>query len=383
MGPYIWLFFVVVLLPVLSVNMLRVAAINRTPSIDRPGARKGVSRRAFIITGLVTGGLGLAGGGFIWWRLSRPSYLDCYRGHSDTVDAVAWSPDGTHIASASADQTVQVWGALNGNLIYTYRGHSSAVNAVAWSPDGTRIASASGDQTVQVWDATNGGHIYTYHGHSDPVYTVAWSPDSTRIASGGFDGKVQVWDAAGGRTIYTYRGPGPISSVAWSPDGARIASAAGAVGEFAVLGTMETTVQVWDATDGGHVYTYSGHTDTVYSVAWSPAGKSIASASRDKTVQVWGDNWDNTMQPWDIFIYTYKGHTDSVLGVAWSPSGTRIASASADQTVQVWGSTDGGQAFTYRGHSDAVYCVEWSPAGTYLASGGADKTAQVWQAPSN
>ena len=84
-----------------------------------------------------------------------------------------------------------------GTTLYTYRGHAgNPVNAVAWSPDGTRIASGSGDNTVQVWDAATGGHVFTYRGHAgNPVNAVVWSPDGKRIASGGFDNTVQVWQA--------------------------------------------------------------------------------------------------------------------------------------------------------------------------------------------
>jgi WD40 repeat protein len=89
----------------------------------------------------------------------------------------------------------------------TYTGHSSYVSAVAWSPDGTHIASASGDGTVQVWDALTGGHVYTYRGHADAywghytfgsagaVNSVAWSPDGRHIVSGSSDTIVQVWQA--------------------------------------------------------------------------------------------------------------------------------------------------------------------------------------------
>jgi eukaryotic-like serine/threonine-protein kinase len=77
--------------------------------------------------------------------------------------------------------------------LYTYRGHSEAVESVAWSPDSKRIASASYDRTAQVWDANTGKPLYTYQGHSHAVYSVAWSPDSKRIASASDDRTVQVW----------------------------------------------------------------------------------------------------------------------------------------------------------------------------------------------
>ena len=99
-----------------------------------------------------------------------------YHGHSDRVRAVAWSPDGSRIASAGADQTVQIWDIITGNHICTCLGHTDTVSALAWSPDSQRIASASNDKTVQVWDADNGQKICTCMGHLDWVNAVVWSP---------------------------------------------------------------------------------------------------------------------------------------------------------------------------------------------------------------
>src|SRR6266699_181128 len=247
--------------------------------------------------------------------------LYIYQRHKGEVKAVAWSPDGTRIASGSADQTVQIWDATTGDHVVTYSGHNAEVKAVAWSPrDGKHMASGSLDTTAQVWDAFTGSTLLTYRGHSQAVRSVAWSPAGTRIASASFDGTVQVWNATTGGNPLVYHGHhGPVRAVAWSPDGQHLAS-----------GGADTTVQVWDATTGQLIHTYSGHRQDVQSVAWSPDGTSLASASFDTTVRVWDTP---TGRP----VYTYTHHSNQVWAVAWSPhDGQHIASGSIDGTVQVW-----------------------------------------------
>jgi WD40 repeat protein len=162
--------------------------------------------------------------------------------------------------------------------------------------------------------------------------------------------------------LFTYRGhSGYVWSAAWSPDGKRIATA-----------SSDKTVQVWDAANGGHPYIYTGHSDSTYAVAWSPNGRRIASASYDTTVQVWDAEGGHP--------FTYSGHTSWVWTVRWSPDGKHIASAGGDRTVQVWDATNGNRLTTYTGHADSVFAVAWSPDGRYIASSGADGTVQVWDA---
>jgi WD40 repeat protein/tRNA A-37 threonylcarbamoyl transferase component Bud32 len=211
--------------------------------------------------------------------------------------------------------------------------------------------------------------LYIYRGHPDYVAAVTWSPYGKRIASGGADITVQVWDATTGGHVLIYRGHRDVPySVAWSPDGQHIAS-----------GSADRTVQVWNATTGALIFTYQHHSDTVNAVAWSPDGKRIASASYDNTVQVWDATTGNT-------IVTYRGHNMAVSAVTWSPDDKHIASASLDHTVQVWDATNGSHILTYSGHSSEVNAVTWSPDGKYIASGSgnfnkasADHTVQVWQ----
>src|SRR5260370_20765563 len=151
---------------------------------------------------------------------TQPSAI--YRGHVGSALNVAWSPDGTMVASGGRDSSVQVWNTQNGKRLLVYLGHSNEVLGIAWSPDGRRIASASRDSTVQVWDARTGIRLFTYRDHPKAVFCVAWSPDGSRIASRGDDGTVQGWDAGTGSHLLTLLTE--ADGVAWSPDGTQLAS---------------------------------------------------------------------------------------------------------------------------------------------------------------
>jgi eukaryotic-like serine/threonine-protein kinase len=116
---------------------------------------------------------------------------------SDSVRALAWSPDNARLASGGADDIVRIW-SLNGGTdpVVTYKKHGDTVLAIAWSPDGQKIASASADGTVHIWKASDGSDLYIYKGHNgNGVNTVAWSADGKYLASGGADKTVQIWSA--------------------------------------------------------------------------------------------------------------------------------------------------------------------------------------------
>jgi predicted NACHT family NTPase len=105
-------------------------------------------------------------------------------GHSGTVNAVAFSPNGKWALSGSDDKTLKLWKVETGREIRTLTGHTDDVYAVAFSPDGKRALSGSGDNTLKLWDTEMGREIRTWTGHIDDVYAVAFSPDGKRALSG-------------------------------------------------------------------------------------------------------------------------------------------------------------------------------------------------------
>ena len=286
-----------------------------------------------------------------------------YRGHNNQVQAVAWSHNGTRIASGSFDTTVQIWDAATGNPLRTYSGHGAQVRSVKWSRDDTRIASSDDNWQVHVWEAATGKLITKYTRHTGYVSQVDWSPDSKKIVSASGDMTVQIWDANIGKHILTYTGhPDIVRAVAWSHHSDRIVS-----------GCDNTEVHVWDATTAKHLLSYSGHNGQLSGLAWSLDDARIASGSWDTTVQVWESS---TAKP----IFTYSYHKAEVWTLAWSPDGAYIVSGGRDRTAQVWDAATGKPITTYIGHTADVDGLSWAPGSNMIVSGSKDKTAQVWKA---
>jgi WD40 repeat protein len=303
--------------------------------------------------------------GWEWHRLRRRTRcglpLLTLKGHTAPVTSVTYSPDGSRLASTSADKKVRVWDAHTGKNLLTLEGHALKALGVAFSPDGGRLASASEDRTVRVWDAHTGAHLRALKGHTALVSSVAFSPDGARLASASFDQTVKVWDARTGADLLTLKGhTSDVDSVTYSPDGARLASA-----------SWDGTVKVWDARTGTDLLTLKGHTDAVTSVTYSPDGSRLASASLDRTVKVWDARTGTD-------LLTLKGHDNWVMGVAFSPDGARLASASWDNEVKVWDARTSADLLLFKGHTSRVTSVAFSPDGSRLFAEAAPGLVLAW-----
>jgi WD40 repeat protein len=187
------------------------------------------------------------------------------------VTATAWSPDGKLMASAFLGATygykIVVWNPATGAQVSTFTGHTGEILSLAWSADGTYIASSSYDKTVQVWNARTRQVIFFRNVLQ--AGALAWSPSGLRLVFTSAGNTFLVWDIPTNTLITSYQAQANFS-LAWSPDGKAIAVAS------------NSDVIIWNAATGAHIYTYTQTGNQVRSLAWSPDGKYIVSGGNNE-----------------------------------------------------------------------------------------------------
>jgi WD40 repeat protein/tRNA A-37 threonylcarbamoyl transferase component Bud32 len=297
---------------------------------------------------------------------TRGELLHTYTQHTAAIYTLAWSPDGSKLASAGEDCQVCVWQALTGKTIFTYQKHTGSVRALAWSPNSKYVASAGNDHTVQIWQAQDGQSFSTYQGHRRWVQALSWSPDAKLVASGDANGQVHLWNPRTGQQHLTYQQHhASIYALSFSPDGTLLAS-----------GDEDGAIHIWESAGLSLRALCTIHQRKISALAWSPDGTLIASSSEDRK--------DHALHIWRATTGTqvaaYAAHQRMVNALAWSPANKRLASAGRDQTVQILDPQTGNTLFTYRGHTSSINALAWSPDGNTLASAGDERAVQVWWA---
>ncbi|MFZ2349580.1 MAG: PKD domain-containing protein [Candidatus Bipolaricaulis anaerobius] len=216
---------------------------------------------------------------------------------------VVFSPDGRYLAVGTS-LGIELRDSQTLELVRFFSGHTSDVYSVAFSPDGSLLASGSDDNTIKLWEVATGRLVRTLTGHTWDVYSVAFSPDGSLLASASYQ-EIKLWDVATGRLVRTLTGhTGSVLSVAFSPDGKLLAS-----------GSDDNTIKLWEVATGRLVRTLTGHTGSVRSVAFSPDGSLLASGSSDGTVLLWDVQ---------AFLYPNQPPMASFTWEALSPEGTRL-----------------------------------------------------------
>ena len=318
-----------------------------------------------------------------------------------TVNAVAYSPDGRWVATASETPAaagsqsrrgdVRLWDTASGKPAGVFRGHRDDVLSIVFSKDGSRLLTASADQSARLWDVSQKTLIREYLGHTWWVWSARFSPDEKQLVTAGRDGTAIVWDTETGEPGPPFTGhrDGSVYAAVFltpdrknAPDRHVVASAG-----------YDRRVLVWDPSE---VQPYNflnlatgrdvvpparyeallGHTASVRSLAVAADGLSLLSGADDNTVKVW-----------DIAslkaIRTFRGHDKWVRACTFGPDGKWLLSGSHDARVLRWAVHDYEEVRVLHsraliGHDDEVMSAMFSATGDQIVTASQDRTAKTW-----
>jgi len=248
--------------------------------------------------------------------------------HPKAVSCIDFSPDGKWIVVGAAFVKAKIYTAkielldgVAGKEVRTLATHHWEVVRVAFSRDGSLLASANWDRKVRVFAFPSGDQVREFESPAKPR-CVAISPDAKIIASGGLDSSVSLWERAGGKELQRLNAQsGGILSVAFSPDGQRLASVGG-----------DGSALIWNVATGQTVATLTGHVGAVTSVTYSPDGGFVVTGGADDTVHFWDPATGRNVE-------TLGSHS-GVWQVAFSADGSYLAAGYADGSISVWKKQD-------------------------------------------
>jgi len=308
-----------------------------------------------------------------------------WKGHAEEVLRVAFSPDGTTVASLGADGVVKLWDVSGTKEGATLRVPGTAIVGLGYGPDGKTLVTVTANGLIKVWDATTAREKSTVRlaGMRDVVNVGAFASDGKFLATttgnlgGGASGEVQLWNVANGKKRGALTGHEMFTYfLTFSPDGKTLASAGERyLGAESPTGSpTQMEVKLWSLSDGKTLRTMP----LGAAAAFSPDAKLLATTCTEgKAIKPIGFTklWDLDKGKEKAAL---KGHQSYLTALAFSSDGKWLATASADKTVKLWDVAAGKEWATLKGHTGTVNGAAFSSDSCMLVTAGADRTVRLW-----
>ncbi|GAB4816441.1 hypothetical protein N2152v2_003487 [Parachlorella kessleri] len=307
------------------------------------------------------------------WRVGQQAFEETggavleLEGHTDTVSSLAFSSDGTLLATGGMDGRVKVWEVASGRCVQTLEGPAEAVEWVRWHPKGNVVLAGAADYSAWMWLAQTGACMQVFSGHRGPVSCGGFTPDGKAVVTGGGeeDASLRVWNPKTGECSLTVQGH-PYHEAGVTCLDLHSDSTA------AISGSEDGTAKVVNVHTGKVISTLNGHEEgsSVEAVAFSRHLPLAVSAGLDGKLIVW-----------DVATASARAtcqHPEGVTRLALHPSQPLVFTGCLDGAVRCWDLRTGECLRAFTGHRDAVQDVAVSHDGNFVISGSEDGTARVF-----
>jgi eukaryotic-like serine/threonine-protein kinase len=297
------------------------------------------------------------------WNLTSGQIEKTLKGHEGDVDSLAFYASGKSLISGGGTGRrgqVAFWDVDTGTIRISRYGLSDRVAHVSASKDG-KVAAALADGMVRIWNRSNSSEALSLRADPQGVAGVAFAPDGFSFASAGHSGRISLWNSSAGSETLNLSFPGIVETVVFNPKGPFIA-AAGSGGKL----------RAWSLDHPERPIVFPGHQKTIFALAFSPDGNSLASGGDDHAVRIF-----DFRQP-DKEPMVLDAHALLVHAVAFRPDGGLLASAGEDEVIHLWDPATGQLVKKLVGHTSGVRCLAFSPDGNWLASGSYDRSIRLW-----
>ena len=395
------------------------------------------------------------------WEVSTGQCLHTFEGHNKNVTSVSLSADGRYAISGSIDNTLKLWEVSTGRCLRTFIGHDDGVTSVSLSADGRYAISGSSDRTLKLWAINIKAYSYkselqvsdfkafeeikgkqdelryaieeagflmnngnnakafatlysaweredfkdnkelltvyqklyelsssksfsfayaanSFEGHSWGVASVSLSADGKYALSGSHDYTLKLWDLSTGQCLRTFEGyRESVDSVSWSTDGRYVISAVGCMLELWEVATGQC-LRTFDGLNGWVPDGSYGGPEMgspiirVHSVCLSAGSSFAISGGSDKMLNMWDVSTGQCPR-------TFEWHSGNVFSVSLSADGKYAISGSSDNTLKLWDVSTGQCLRTFEGHRESVNSVILSADSRYALSGSYDNTMKLWE----